>query len=267
MGEFAWLWRVGQFLLFVPVFLYVLVALLAYLYADKLIFQPPPASYRDNRQLIKVPSDDQTAISAVYLPNPGARYTVLYSHGNAEDLGIVMPLLQRIHAGGFSVFAYDYQGYGTSQGTPSEANAYRDAEAAYHYLTDALGVLPSHVLALGRSLGGGVAVELALRQPVGGLIIESSFVSTYRVMVRWPLFPFDKFRSLAKLPRVHCPVLVIHGTDDRLIPLWHGQALYQQAHEPKQSYWVAGAGHNDLAAVAGEHYLRALKDFVRRIDK
>lgn len=167
---------------------------------------------------------------------------------------------------GFSVFAYDYRGYGTSSGTASEENSYQDAEAAYDYLVNNLSVPANRIIALGRSLGGAVAVDLAHRRQLGGLIIESSFVSAYRVITKIPVFPFDKFKSLSKIKKVNCPVLVIHGTRDEVVPFWHGEKLFQEANEPKQSLWVEGAGHNNLFARAEERYEKALVEFVSLIE-
>ncbi|HAX79930.1 MAG TPA: hypothetical protein DCY88_29865 [Cyanobacteria bacterium UBA11372] len=94
-----------------------------------MIFLPQPSTYEDTQDIIKLTTANGVSISAIYLPNPKAKYTILYSHGNAEDLGYGLPMLKELRDIGFSVFAYDYQGYGTSRGTPSEANAYqKDAE-------------------------------------------------------------------------------------------------------------------------------------------
>jgi abhydrolase domain-containing protein 17 len=91
------------------------------------------------------------------------------------------------------------------------------------------------------------------------LVLESTFVSPYRVLGPWWRLPLDRFRTAEKLPRVRCPVLVIHGTADEVIPPWHGRRLYELAPEPREAFWVEGAGHNDLERVAGEAYWRALR--------
>jgi pimeloyl-ACP methyl ester carboxylesterase len=138
---------------------------------------------------------------------------------------------------GFAVFAYDYRGYGLSTGRPSERRAYLDAEAAYDHLVHALGVPPEHIVLHGRSLGGAVAADLAARRPCAGLVLESTFVSAYRVLRPYAFLPFDRFRTLSKMPRVHCPVLVIHGTDDALVGAWHGRRLYDAAPGQRQAFW------------------------------
>ncbi len=266
VGDFT-LKRLIRSIFLIGILVYLGMFLYAYLYAEKIIFQPQPSSYRDTSRIIKLNSEEGVQISAIYLNNPDATYTVLYSHGNAEDIGLLLPMLADIKSMGFSVFAYDYRGYGTSSGTPSEENAYRDVDAAYTYLTNDLGVHANRIIALGRSLGGAVAVDLARRRQLGGLVIESSFVTAYRVLTRIPLFPFDKFQSISKIEEVRCPVLVIHGQKDKVIPFWHGERLFQEANEPKLSFWVAGAGHNNLFEAAGNRYGQTLRDFVAVIKK
>ncbi|HEY9645191.1 MAG TPA: alpha/beta hydrolase [Chroococcidiopsis sp.] len=256
IGELSWK-RLGRSLLF----LYAFFALYVFFRADRMIFLPPPASYLDSPDILKLPVNDREHISALYLPNPKARYTLLYIHGNAEDLGQVRPVLDRLHEWGFSVFAYDYRGYGTSLGTPGEAHAYEDAEAAYAYLTQQLKIAPAQIIVYGRSVGGGSATELATQQPIAGLILESSFTSAFRVVLPVPLLPFDKFTNLDKLQAIHCPILVIHGAADTTIPIAHGQRLYAAAHAPKQSLWVDGAGHDDLTWVAGDRHRQSLLAF------
>jgi len=240
---------------------YAVVCLLVYVGADRMIFLPPPASYRDSGEIRKLTSAGGVELSAVHLPNPAAEYTILYSHGNAEDLGLIAPLLDRIREWGFSVFAYDYRGYGTSRGTPSEHGAYADVDAAFAHLTRTLEVPPRRIIAYGRSLGGGAAVDLARRERLAGLVVESGFVTAFRVMTRVPLLPFDEFRNIDKIPRVRCPVLVMHGTRDEIIPLAHGRRLFEAAPEPKRFLWVEGAGHNDFMLVAGERQGQALREF------
>lgn len=242
---------------------YAVVVLIALLAADRLIFQPPPAPHDmpPGVQLLELPGGDDLA--TLYLPRPDAAYTLLYSHGNAEDLRHVRPHLEQLRAAGFGVFAYDYSGYGASGGAPSEAAVYRNAADAYRHMVTNLGIPAGRIVVYGRSLGGGAALDVAARFPVAGVILESTFVSAFRIVTRVPLLPFDRFPNLRKIRRVHRPVLVIHGTADEVVPFQHGQRLYQAAPEPKQALWVPGAGHNNLPDVAGEDYIRALQRFAR----
>lgn len=246
---------------------YLALLCFAYFFTDKAIFQPPPSSYKDtDPRIFKLASGDGAKISAVYLSNPKARYTLLYSHGNAEDIGQNFGLFKRLHDMGFAVLAYDYRGYGTSPGTPSEANAYRDEEAAYDYLVKDRGVPADRIIAIAHSVGCAMAVDLASRRTVGGLIIESAFVSADRIVTTIPILPFDTFQNLTKISRVHCPVLIMHGRQDAVVPFWHGERLFAAANEPKRSLWIDGAGHNDLVDVLGSRYEQALKDFAAQLE-
>lgn len=248
-------------------FIYTSFAIYISFAADSLIFFPQPATYQDTKDILKLPVTSTEKISAIYLPNPRSTDTFLYIHGNAEDLGDVRPTLEQLQSYGFSVFAYDSRGYGTSNGKPSEQNAYQDADAAYKYLTHQLKISPQQIIVYGRSVGGGAATELAAKYRLGGLILESTFTSAFRVVVPFPLLPFDKFSSLDRIANIDCPILIMHGLADKTIASEHGRALYQAALEPKISLWVADAGHNDFAEVAGERYRQALLSFQKLVSK
>ena len=234
---------------------------LVWLFAERLIFLPPRERYARTEEMLLIPRPGGGSIAAVHLRNPHARYTVLFSHGNGEDLGNNLEFLARMRDAGFDVLAYDYSGYGLSTGRPSERAAYVDAEAAYDYLTRTAGVPPERIIVHGRSLGGALAAHVASRRPVAGLVLESTFTSIFRVVRPYPLVPFDRFRTEDRMPRITAPVLVIHGTDDGVVPFWHGERLYEMAKGPKRHLWVEGAGHNDLGWVADQEYWHALWDF------
>ncbi|MBD1939386.1 alpha/beta hydrolase [Microcoleus sp. FACHB-68] len=258
LGEFSFK-RLGRS----AIIIYAFVCFYAYFFTDRLIFQPPVASYEDSRETIKLISADGIQIAAIYLPNREATHTILYSHGNAEDLGNIRWMLEDLQKMGFAVFAYDYRGYGISEGKATEQGAYGDINAAYNYLTQKLGVSPARIIIYGRSVGSGPSVNLASRVNAAGLILENPFLSAFRVITRIPIVPFDKFSNIDKIQQVRCPVLVMHGTADDLIPFWHGQQLFAAANEPKRFLWVEGAGHNDVMEVAGDQYAKALREFVQ----
>jgi fermentation-respiration switch protein FrsA (DUF1100 family) len=242
-------------------FIYAAVGASVWFVSDRMIFLPPAPGYRDTPEVLRLPTAGGEWIAAFYLSNPAATHTMLFSHGNGEDLGSVRPLLPVLGALGFSVLAYDYRGYGLSEGRPSEPNVYADIDAAYDHLTRELRVAPERIILYGRSLGAGAAVDLASRKFVGGLVLESPFLTAFRVMTHVPLFPFDKFRNVDKIGRVRCPVLVMHGEDDEIVPLWHGRKLFERAPGPKAFVAIPGAHHNDFMWVAGARYAAALRDF------
>lgn len=250
-------------LLLVLMIAYVAFVAVVWLFADRMIFMPPREGYAHTPEILLLPRDSGGTVAAVHLRNPRARHTILFSHGNAEHIGQDLPFLRAMRDVGFNVLAYDYSGYGLSTGRPSERAAYADIDAAYHYLTHTAGVPPERIILHGRSLGGAVSADLASRRPVGGLVLESTFTTAGRV-ARLPV-PFDRFRTIDKLPRVTAPVLVIHGTDDLLVAFSHGERLYAAVSGPKRRMWVDGAGHNDVAWVAGTPYWEALRDFSRSL--
>ncbi len=260
-------WRPVRSLLFTFGSVYVFFLFYLYFFGDSLVFYPPPSSYRDSARILKIPGRDGVRFSAVYLPNPAARYTLLFTHGNAEDIGHNFDFLERMQAAGFSVFAWDYRGYGTSEGRPSEQALYQDSEAAYEYLTTTLKVPGERIMPLGRSLGGAAATHIAANRPVAALILESTFTSGQKMLTPVRIFPFDRYLNLERVGKIRCPVLVIHGTADTTIPFRHGEALFAAASEPKRSFWVPRAGHNDLYFTAGAEYDKQLRDFASWVEQ
>lgn len=245
----------------------VLLPPLAMGLADSLIFLPPPASYGPDDGAVLFPSASGDTVAGFHRAVEGASLTVLFAHGNAEDAGHVLPLVERIAELGVSVLVFDYPGYGLSEGRPSERGAYAAADAAYTYLVESLDVPPSTVVLHGRSLGGAVLADLASRRPVGALVLESTFVSAYRVMTRYRVLPIDQFETLGKLSGFAGPALVIHGDRDQVIAPWHGRRIYDDLPgTDKRALWVPDAGHNDLALVAGGRYWHTLERLFRDVE-
>jgi len=254
-------------MLYLPIVLYFSLAIYAWLLSDHQIFLPQPSSYKDSREILKLRSTNGNAISALYLPNPSASFTLLVSHGNAEDLGDDRDWLEGLRSAGFNVFAFDYQGYGTSQGRPTEKGAYDDENAAYDYVTGTLKTPSNRVIIFGRSVGSGPAVHVAARRPAAGLILQSPFLSAFRVVTRIPLLPFEKFPNAKDIRKVRCPVLIIHGTNDEVIGFWHGQRLFELANQPKYFVAIEGARHNDLDMIAGVRYPKEFQTFAASLAK
>lgn len=264
IGDLSWR-RAARLVLLVPPLVLLGFLIVIMTFPDRFIFQPQPSSYRDTSDIIKLDVGGGEKISAKFYDNKSATYTILFSHGNAEDIGTIEPFVVRLRDQGLNVLTYDYRGYGTSDGEPSESNSYSDIEAAYDYLVNDKGIAPEKIILHGRSLGGAVSADLAKRRKVGGLILESTFTSAFRVVTGYRILPFDRFESLNKIGDVHCPLLVIHGTDDRLIPIHHGKELFEAANEPKKALWVEGAGHNDLFYTDREGYLNTIVSFANSL--
>lgn len=246
---------------------YAGLCLYAYLVSDSMIFPKlGAASYRDGPNILKLETSGGDTISAYFLEAAESDRVLLYSHGNAEDLGHIRPLLSQFQQRGVSVFAYDYPGYGTSTGRPSEYGLYAAAEAAFKHLTEKKGYAPESVTLYGRSLGSGPASWLAARYTVAGLILDGAFSSTFRVMTKVKLLPFDKFDNLALLPKLDCPVLLIHGKQDAVIPFDHALKNKQALPFPPETLWVERASHNNLIETAGDSYWNAVLKFIHPAD-
>ncbi|MBE9049868.1 alpha/beta fold hydrolase [Nostocales cyanobacterium LEGE 11386] len=200
---------------------------------------------------------------------------LLYLHGNGINIGANIGHANRFYQLGFSVLLIDYRGYGRSEGVfPNEMRVYQDAAVAWNYLVQEKQIPPSQIFIYGHSMGGAIAIDLAVKHPnAAGLIVESSFTSirdvvAYRNLFR--LFPVDliltqRFDSLKKIPQLKVPVLFIHGTADTTVPSFMSQQLYNAAPQPKKLLLVPAADHNNTASVAGEQYLQWVKSFAQQV--
>jgi len=240
---------------------YLGLMVMTWLVADAVMFPIPKPDYTDAPNQPKLSAPDGNEITAVFMENPAASHILLFNHGNRMDLGTAEDRLRQYHAHGWSVFAYDYPGYGTSTGTPSEAGCCAALAAAYAFLTRIKEIPPEKIVLYGLSLGAGPAIDLASREPVGGLIVEGAFLSAFRVITRWRLLPWDRFDNLAKIGRVRVPLLSIHAKKDLTVPFVHGRLLNEAYQGPKQHLWVADAGHNNILEVAALEYWDAIENF------
>ncbi len=240
---------------------YALLAVGAHFLSLSMLFPRPPVKYTLGHDYVQLTAPDGVKIVARHWANPKAKYTLLYLHGNYEELGSLGEYIPELVKAGYAVFAIDYRGYGHSGGAPTEANIYADTQLAYEYMRTQLGLPADRIVAFGYSLGSGPAVELALHQPVAGLVLQGPFISAYRVMISIPVFPGDKFVNLGKVPRLRCPVMVIHGTADGTVPFWHGEKIYEAITARKARLFVEGGPHGGLADFTGPRYRDELKKF------
>lgn len=201
-----------------------------------------------------------------------AHATVVYAHGNGGNLSYCGWVGESLAARGLDVLLFDYRGYGRSEGEAAgEGGLYADAEAAYDFVTKERGVPAGRVVLYGQSLGTAAVTDVAARRECGALVLESGLSSAAdmaAVVVPWlPRFvrglTKNKLDTVSKLPRVRCPVLVVHGDRDEIIPVWQGRRLFDAAAEPKRLIIIEGAGHNDLSNVGGGKYIDTLAEFFR----
>lgn len=241
--------------------IYALVALGAHFLSLGMIFPRPPVRYELTSDYVQLTAPDGVKLAGRHWLCPGAKFTLLYLHGNYEDLGRVNEYAPQFLHHGYSVFAIDYRNYGHSEGTPSETNTYADVQLAYEYVRGKLGIPADRIIIWGYSLGGGPAVELALQKPAAGLVLQGAFVSAYRTTTGIPVLIGDKFINIRKVPKLSLPVFYIHGTDDRTVPFWHGEQLYAATKSRKAKLFVAGGEHGGLADFTGPLYWDELKRF------
>jgi uncharacterized protein len=265
--------------------LYGLACLLLYKFQNRVLFVPTqkiedtPANYGLTYKEAWLPIGNKgNRIYAWWIPAESKTApTVLYCHGNGHNVGEASELASRFHKLGLSVFAFDYRGYGKSEGEfPSETAVYADAERAWDYLVQDQKIPPKKIVIYGHSLGGAIAINLATHYPeAGGLIVQSSFSSALEMAKRnwWTaVFPVDsllnqRFDSIHKVPQLKIPTLYLHGSADTLIPFEMSQRLFKETRSSKQIKLFPGAGHNDLSEVGGAVYTQTVKDFVTQVEK
>jgi pimeloyl-ACP methyl ester carboxylesterase len=266
-------------------FLLCLVAAVALVYAAaswRLYAVQGSRIFRPLRDIVATPADHGLAYDEVgfdtadglrlngwYVPRAGARYLLMFFHGNTRNISHCLDSVLLFHRLGFNVFLFDYRGYGRSEGEPSEQGTYADAEAAWRYLASQRGAEPGSTVMLGRSLGAAIASWLAARRPPRLLVLESTFTSLPEVAAeRYPWLPA---RLLARhhypvarhLPRIHCPVLILHSREDEVIGFHHGTRLYEAANPPKEFLEIAGR-HYDGYRTSGARYADGLAAFFDR---
>lgn len=221
-----------------------------------------------NLQDCWITTPDGIKIHAWYAPSDSARATLVISHGNAGNISHRYLILRSLQKHRYNVLMYDYRGYGRSEGTPSEEGIYSDGRAALDYVLTLPGVDSSRTFLWGTSLGGAVAVDVAIDRTLAGVILESTFTSAKDVAsALYPFLPVQyflqtKLNSLEKIKSLHVPILVVHGSHDTIIPIRFGRQLFQAANDPKDFYEIPGADHNDTFFVGGEEYFDRIDRFV-----
>ena len=217
---------------------------------------------------VEIATEDGPKLHAWWVPAtaPPHRGHVIYCHGNGGNISYRIGKARLLADRGFDVLLFDYRGYGRSEGSPSEAGLYRDARAARAAVVAREGVDPDRLVYLGESLGGAVAIALALDIPPAGLVLQSTFTSVRQIArFHYPIVPTfyvpDAFPSLTRIPRLSVPVLMVHGDADRIVPVEHGRTLYASAPQPKTYREFPGVGHNDLVDRVGDEYVDLMAEW------
>lgn len=253
---------------------YVVLAILHFVFQRHLIYFPTREHEATPRDLgmdfedVWFPAADGVRLSGWFMPRSDAVATVMFAHGNAGNISHRVYTAKALHEQKLNVFLFDYRGYGQSAGKPSETGLYADAEGAWAYLTQTRGIPPEKTIIAGESLGGAVAIELATRHAPAGLVVESTFTSLVDVAgYHYPYFPVswllsDRYNSIDKIAAVKCPVLILHGSADELVPIGMGRALFAAAGEPKQFIETPG-NHNEAGLTYSPMYAGMAGEFIR----
>jgi fermentation-respiration switch protein FrsA (DUF1100 family) len=218
---------------------------------------------------VKLRTEDGLTLDAWFIPAQKPRGTVLFLHGNGGNISHRLATIKILYGLRLSTFIFDYRGFGQSEGEPSETGTYRDAEAAWRYLTEHRGIAGNSIVLFGRSLGGAIAAHTASLHQAGALILESAFTSLPDIAsdVYW----FLPARWLARmnydtkgaLKSVSSPLLVIHSVEDELVPISHGRALFEAARKPKHFLKLRG-GHVGGFRQSEMFYGKSIDEFLAK---
>ncbi len=254
---------------------YAALVALVYFFQPRLVYFPQvsreiaatPLAYGLAFEPVTVATADGEKLAAWWVPHERAGGTVLIFHGNAGNISHRLDYLTMFHRLGYSSFIVDYRGYGRSTGSPSEEGTYRDAEAAWRWLTNERGVAPGDIVVFGESLGGAVAAWLATRVKPRALVLASTFTSVPDLGAQ--VYPFLPVRLISRfsydsreaIKAIKAPILIAHSRDDDIVPFAHGKALYETAGEPKQFLEMRG-GHNDGFIFTRPEWIAQLSAFL-----
>jgi uncharacterized protein len=235
------------------------------------------------KSLVALRTSDGTQIAALFgkalehngLPMKDTRHcpTIIYFYGNGACMAYSTDVFQHFRRLGANVIIPDYEGYGMSAGKPSEAGCYAAADAAYDYLLKRDDIDRKLIVPIGWSLGAATAIDLASRRPVAGLVTISAFTSIRamaHLFVRWlpmSLILRCRFDNIRKIAEIHCPILIMHGTDDELIPFAMSNQLAAAAGGPVTRFNIIGGQHNDVFDVGGLELLNQIEMFLEKVEK
>lgn len=216
-------------------------------------------------------TEDDVDLNGWFIPAEEAKYTILFLHGNAGNISHRFEKIRIFHDLDLNVFIFDYRGYGKSKGSPSERGLYLDAKSAYDYLKSKEGISKDTIILFGESLGGSVAIDLAGREGIKAIIVESTFSSAKDMAKR--IYPFipqffitSNFDSVKKIKDIRVPKLIIHSVDDEIVPFDLGQKLFEIAPSPKTFLKIRG-GHNTAFLDSEVEFKKGISSFISSLTK
>ena len=242
---------------------YLIIASLTFFFGDRLLFPVPHKTTYSEEEVSFFISNNSERVACMQFGNlKDPEKTIIFSHGNGEDLGNLKSFLKFWSTDNIELIAYDYPGYGLSEGKPSEQGCYDAIECLYKKVTGEMGRDPASIIIWGRSLGTGPSLYLSSKYEVGGMILETPFLSAFRSVTQIPLLPWDRFRNFEQTQNVRCPSLVVHVTLDEVVPFRQGVQIYSELPDPKKFLEVKGAQHNNIMEVGGERYRESILSFI-----
>lgn len=244
-------------LAYIIIGIYLLAILLLFILQTRLLFYPGklsrsfPFKLNDHGEEVWIKTDDGESINGLFFRG-NSDHVILYFHGNAGDLSGWQFVGEDFTSQGFNILIIDYRGYGKSSGSISENGLYEDGRAAYQFLLQEKEFLPENIIIYGRSIGTGVAVNVASKSKIAGVVLEAPYTSIPDLAnEKFPYFFAGlisryRFNNLQKINSIQCPIIFIHGDTDTLIPSHHSAALYRKFTGRKQLITIKGGSHNDL---------------------
>jgi fermentation-respiration switch protein FrsA (DUF1100 family) len=221
---------------------------------------------------VRVPTNDGQLLQCYWIPRSDSRRVLIYFHGNAGNISHRLADLLTLARMDLNVLGVGYRGYGTSTGTPSEKGIYQDGHAALHFITVEKGFDHGQIYLLGRSIGSTVAIEIAQKQALAGVILVTPLTTAKAVAKAngfgiFAALAGDAFNNSDKIHALRAPLLIIHGTQDEIIPFRLGRELFDQAPAPKKFVAIEGTGHNDISLTAAGRYWQAIEQWVKTDSK
>ncbi|MBU0503681.1 MAG: alpha/beta hydrolase [Candidatus Omnitrophota bacterium] len=228
-----------------------------------------PSAFNISFEDVYVKTEDRLKINGWFIPQSNAKYTLLFFHGNAGNIGHRLEKLLMLRNTGVNIFIIDYRGFGKSEGKVSEKGLYLDAKAAYNYLVDSRRILPEQIILYGESLGTAVVIDLAANAKVKAIIVEGAFSSGKDMASR--IYPFlpgfifsNSYDSLGKIKKMQVAKLFIHSRNDEIVPFALANKLYNASPEPKELVEING-GHNTAFLDSQEKYISSIGLFIERL--
>lgn len=255
--------RFFRYVLFALFALYALAVLAVFFFGETIAFVPPKTAYEiDWPGYIAIETREGETVAARWSPRTDANKTVLFAHGNAEDLANLSPVIRGFNEMGYSVLVFDYAGYGRSAGKPSEEGLYASSLAAWDFLTNIQKIAPENIVVVGYSMGGASACYLASVENPAGIVLISAFASPMHVMAPFDFLPWNFLNNRAWAKNVKCPVLLIHGTMDKTVPYRNAPLLAKAFRSPARLITLAGYDHFGILPPRGNALWRGIGKFI-----